>query len=346
MSTTDRKPRGSRPKPPRLISPARADATVPPDFDGAWLPDDVRLDASTIYPVPSGKGPEDVVIDQEGRLISAGDDGNVWRWPADATPATAPERIADTGGRPLGVEIDPRDGTLIVCDAYRGLLRMNHDGRLTLLTETAAGKRILVCNNASIARDGVIYFTDSSSRYPLSEWKRDLLEYRPNGRLLRYDPSSGDTDVVLDELYFPNGVALSPDESTLMLAETATHRLVRVPLDGRAPEVVADLAAYPDNMSAVGDGTYWVALPSPRLPILEKLLPHPGVRRVVDLLPEGVKPKPARYGLVALVDGDGAVLRTLHGPAGRYCMITGARQHGDTLWMGSLTEAGVARVEL
>jgi sugar lactone lactonase YvrE len=331
---------------PRLISPVRAEATVPPEFTGAWTADDLRLDAVELFALPSGQAPEDVVVDADGRLVAGGEDGTIWRWPAGATPESVPEAVANTGGRPLGVEIDPRDGTLIVCDAYRGLLRIDHDGALAVLTTSVGDSPILVCNNASVAADGTVYFTDSSSRYQLSEWKRDMLEHRPNGRLLRYDPATGDTDLLLDELYFPNGVALSPDESTIMVAETSTHRLIRVPLDGRAPEVVADLAAYPDNMSAVGDGTYWVALPSPRLPILEKLLPYPRVRRVMDVLPEAVKPKPARYGLVALVDGDGQVLRSIHGPAGRYCMITGVRQDGDTLWLGSLTEPGVARIRL
>jgi sugar lactone lactonase YvrE len=331
---------------PRLISPARAEATVPPEFAGVWSPGDRSLDHLEVFRLPAGAAPEDVVVDSMGRLVAGGEDGTIWRWPAGATSQTIPEAVVNTGGRPLGVEIDPRDGTLIVCDAYRGLLRIDHDGGVTDLTSRVGDSPILVCNNAAVAADGVVYFTDSSSRYQLSEWRRDMLEYRPNGRLLRYDPANGDTDLVLDELYFPNGVALSPDESTVMLAETSTHRLIRIPLDDRAPEVITDLAAYPDNMSAVGDGTYWVALPSPRLPALEKLLPHPGLRRVVDKLPDAVKPKPARYGLVALVDGDGRVIRTLHGPAGSYCMITGVRQAGDSLWLGSLTEPGVARVRL
>jgi sugar lactone lactonase YvrE len=331
---------------PRLISPARAEATVPPDFTGAWTPEDLSLDRVEMFRLPTGQAPEDVVVDGDGRLVAGGEDGTIWRWPVGATPDDVPEAVVNTGGRPLGVEIDPRDGTLIVCDAYRGLLRIDHDGALAVLTTHVGDSRILVCNNASVAADGVIYFSDSSSRYQLSDWKRDMLERRPNGRLLRHDPATGDTDVVLDELYFPNGVALSPDESTVMLAETSTHRVIRIPLDGRSPDVVTDLAAYPDNMSAVGDGTYWVALPSPRLPILEKLLPHPAVRRMVDVLPEAVKPKPARYGLVARIDGDGRVLQTLHGPTGVYCMITGVRQHDSMLWLGSLTEPGVARVSL
>lgn len=293
--------------------------------------------------LPNGHAPEDVVVDAYGRLVAGGEDGSIWRWPADG--ADAPECLVNTGGRPLGIEIDPRDGSLIVCDAYRGLLRWT-EGVLTTLATSAAGTPIRFCNNAAVASDGTVYFTDSSSRYPLSEWRRDILEHRPNGRLLRFDPSTGDTVVVRDELYFPNGVALTPEESALMLCETSTHRLLRLPLDGGEPQLIVDLPAFPDNMSAVGDGTYWIALPSPRLALLERLLPHPRIRRAVDALPTAVQPKPERYGLVALVDTDGNVLRTLHGPTGGYSMITGVRQHGRTLWLGSLTESGVGRVDL
>jgi sugar lactone lactonase YvrE len=144
-------------------------------------------------------------------------------------------------------------------------------------------------------------------------------------------------------------VALTPDESALLLVETSTHRLLRFPLTGTAagePVELADLPAYPDNMSAVGDGTFWIALPSPRLPIEERLLPHPRVRQAAALLPDRLQPQPKKYGLVAQVDSSGEVLRTFHGPGGGYRMVTGVRQHGDDLWLGSLTEPAVGRVRL
>jgi sugar lactone lactonase YvrE len=345
----------------RWIDAAKAPASTPPPLEGEWAAADTRLDDLRRYPLPDGHGPEDVVVDLEGGLITGADDGRLWRWPADAgdphqaagVPAPdqaagvpAPELVADTGGRPLGIEVDPRDGSLIVCDAERGLLRVTGDGTVTLLTDSAAGKPIRFCDNAAVARDGTVYFSDSSDRYGISNWRLDLLEHRPNGRLLRYDPATGDTDVVVDRLYFPNGVALAPDESAVLFVETSAHRLMRVPVGGGSPIQLADLPAYPDNLAAVGDGTYWIALPSPRLAVLERLLPHPRVRQLVAKVPERLQPQPKRYGLAALVDGDGRVLRTLHGPAGRYLMITGVRQHGSTLWLGSLTEAAVGRVAL
>lgn len=330
-----------RPRPPRLIQPVKLPATSPPPLDGEWAAGDDRLDEPELFPLPTGAGPEDVLVDPDGGLVTGGDDGRIWRWPAGAAPGSAPRLLAQTGGRPLGIELDPRDGSLIVCDAYRGLLRITGDGAVTDLFRDT-----LVCNNATVARDGTVYFTDSSDRYPLSGWRREMLEQRPRGRLLAWSPATGRAEVVAAGLHFPNGVGLGPDESTVVLAETSTHRLLRVPLGGGEPVVLADLPAYPDNLSNVGDGTYWIAMPSPRVPILERLLPHPHVRRLAAALPAALQPREKKYALVALVDGAGRVLRTLHGPRGAYQMLTGVRQHGDALWFGSLVERAVARVSL
>ncbi len=336
-----------RPPAPLLIRPVKMPATTPPPLAGPWSPDDTRLDDAELLPVPSGHGPEDVAVGPHGHVYSGTGDGRIWRWPPDAHAGDTPHLLADTGGRPLGIEIDPRDGSLVVCDAYRGLLRVTDDGTVTALTHRAGGSRILLCNNAAVARDGVVYFTDSSNRFPLSHWRRDLLEHRPNGRVLAYDPGSGRTDVVAEGFHFPNGVALTPDEDALLLCETVSHRLLRLSLpDGAVRVLHDDLPAYPDNMSSAGDGTYWIALASPRVAVAEKLLPHPVLRRVAAVLPQRLQPQPLPYVMVARVDGDGTVLSVLHGPSGRYVMATGVRRHGDTLWLGSLTEKAIARVPL
>ena len=117
-----------RPPAPWLLRPVKLPATVPPELTGAWAPVDTRLDDVEVLTVPTGHGPEDVAVGAEEQIYSGTDDGNLWRWPADAHPGTTPDLLATTGGRPLGIEVDPRDGSLIVCDAYRGLLRVTDDG--------------------------------------------------------------------------------------------------------------------------------------------------------------------------------------------------------------------------
>lgn len=335
-----------RPPAPWLIRPVKLPATTPPPLEGVWAPDDKRLDDVEKLSLPYGVGPEDVVVGPDGSVYTGAEDGRIWRWPADAHPDHRPEPIADTGGRPLGIEVDPRDGSLIVCDAYRGLLRVNLEGVITDLAHRHDGKRILFCNNAAVARDGTVYFTDSSARFPVSHWRRDLLEHRPNGRVLAYRPESGRTELVAEGFHFPNGIALTPQEDALMLCETVAHQLVKINLKDATVRVLADLPAFPDNMSAAGDGTYWIALASPRVALVERLLPHPMLRRVAAVLPVRFQPQPLPYTLMAQVDGEGELLRVLHGPSGRYVMATGVRQHGDTLWLGSLVENAIARVSL
>jgi len=331
-----------RPPAPWLLRPAKLPATTPPPLTGAWAPTDTRVEQAVLLPLPSGHAPEDVVVDDAGAVFTGTAEGVLWRY----SPTAGFTELANTGGRPLGIEIDPRDGTLIVCDAYRGLLRVTPDGAITDLASRVGDSRILFCNNAAVTRAGVVYFSDSSNRFPLSHWRRDLLEHRPNGRILAYDPASGTTDVVATGFHFPNGVALTPDESALMVCETVAHRLLRLALPSGAVTDLGDLPAYPDNMSAVGDGTYWIALASPRVPLAEKLLPHPLLRRIAGVLPTRLQPQPIPHTIVALVDTDGTVLRTLHSPNGHYPMLTGVRQHADTLWLGSLTERAIAHVPL
>jgi len=54
-----------------------------------------------------------------------------------------------------------------------------------------------------------------------------VIELNSLGRLLSYDPRTGNVTALLDSLYMPNGIVLSPDESFLLLAETSIGRILR-----------------------------------------------------------------------------------------------------------------------
>lgn len=115
-----------------------------------------------------GRGPEDVIVDERGRVLTGVEDGRVLRVDGLAEPGRARvETLADTGGRPLGLELLP-DGDLLVCDAERGLLRVTAgDGTVRVLADEVGGEPIRFCSNAVALSDGTIYFTVSSRRYPL-----------------------------------------------------------------------------------------------------------------------------------------------------------------------------------
>ena len=215
-----------------------------PALIGVLAPNHV-LDRVERWEVPGGTRPEDVVFDAAGRLYAGVEDGRIWRWPATYPDSGQAELFADTHGRPLGLEIDPRDGALIVCDAYRGLLKADETGAVTVLADTYAGRRLKFTNNAAVAADGTVYFSDSSTRFRIEHYKQDLLEHRPNGRVFRYRPDAKDLDLIADGLYFPNGVALAPDESFLLVAQTAGYDILRIPLTGPDPKTAAPSRSRP-----------------------------------------------------------------------------------------------------
>ena len=154
-----------------------------------------------------------------------------------------------------------------------------------------------MCNNAAVARNGDIWFSDSSRVYPLAKWKSDFAEHTQTGRLL-CRRADGRVEVHLEGLAFANGVALAGDESFVCVAETGRRTVVRLWLSGdRAGTrdlLVGDLAGYPDNIARGSDGLIWVTLASPYDPMLEFVryrLPLV-LRRLVSRVPGPLQPQP------------------------------------------------------
>ena len=222
---------------------AGPDITGETERDGSGVVTGFRL-----IEVP-GRGTEDVVVDAAGAVYTGTEDGVIHRVGADGRRVDA---VAATGGRPLGIELFP-DGRLLICDARRGLLLADPgSGAIETLVTEVGGVPMRFCNNAAVAADGTVYFSDSSTVHPIAEWKAEMVEVTRTGRLLRRQPD-GQVDVLLDGLAFANGVALAADGSFVVVAETATRTLVRRwltgPAAGTSDLLVAELPGYPDNMA-------------------------------------------------------------------------------------------------
>lgn len=301
-------------------------------------------------PVPllrsvGGRGPEDVAVDADGTAYTGVADGRLLRLAADGEVAV----IADTGGRPLGIEVDP-GGELVVCDAYRGLLRVDpRRGTVTVLVDKVGGEPMLLCDNAAVSSDGSVYFSDSSLRFTLAHWRADLMEHSGTGRLLRWDPS-GTVEVLASGLQFANGVALAADESFVAVAETGAYRISRVwlsgPRAGQRDVLISNLPGFPDNLSTGSDGLLWIALPSPRNRTLDWAHAHnPALIRAIWAMPDRLQPAPRHTTWVMAVDVHGRVVYDLQGQHG-YQMVTGVRERDGVLYLGSLIEGSVATVAL
>lgn len=297
-----------------------------------------------IFSLPQ-MGAEDVVVDPDGFIWTGTEDGSIFRLSPDGKSV---DLLGQTQGRPLGLEISGED--LLICDAHKGLLLLNRaTGQISDLLSEIDGIPMKFCNNAAVSSGGDIWFSDSSLIHPIERWKNDMVEATRTGRLCRL--RDGQVEVVLDGLEFANGVALSADESFAVVAETGGRRLVRCSTSSgqHQPEVfVSDLPAYPDNIARGSDGLIWVALASPTDPVLEALkqrAPRP-VRRVVTRLPEWMQPAPKRTVRAVAYDAAGKLVHDVNLAATAFHMVTGVREHHGDLWLGSLHEPAIARVNL
>jgi sugar lactone lactonase YvrE len=299
----------------------------------------MRFGEVTLIPV-NGHAPEDVVVDGEGRIYTGVDDGRILRLSPDGRSIDV---IADTGGRPLGLELYGED-ELLICDARLGLLVVPlAGGTPSVLATSALGLDFVFCNNAAVAADGTVYFTDSSRRFGIDHWRDDLIEQTAGGRLLRRSPD-GSIDLLLDGLQFANGVALPPDESFVAVAETGACRVSRVWLrDGRTDVFIDGLPGFPDNISTGSDGLIWITQASPHVAALDvvRRLPAP-LRAGVRKLPTSLQPNPGREVGVLGVTADGTVSRELRGEIPGFHMLVGVREWQGKLYFGSLEENAIA----
>jgi len=299
------------------------------------------LSAARAIPLgaPDARGPEDVALGPDGLLYTGLADGRIVRLP----PAGGPlETLANTGGRPLGLEFDAT-GTLVIADAEKGLLALAPDGALRVLTDSVNGERMKFVDDLAIAADGTVWFSDASMRYGVADSIYDFFEGRATGRLIAWNPATGETKVHLDGLGFANGVALGPDEAYVLVNETMRYRITRYwlkgPKAGTAEPFIENLPGFPDNLTYDGRGTFWVAMFMPRNPLLDGLAPYPALRGMAYTListiagPGGaVEP----HGWVIGLDTEGRVVANLQSSDGTVAATTSVNRAGDALYVGSL----------
>jgi sugar lactone lactonase YvrE len=329
---------------PVPIDPAAWKPPEAPELAGVYEPN-TRLALVERLGVGIGVGPEDVAVDSQGRIYGGVEDGRILRFQPDGSQ---PEVFADTGGRPLGLHFDAASN-LVVADAYKGLLSIAPDGSITALSTEQGGVAFGLADDVDIAADGTIFFSDATFKFSVTEDVLDLMEHRPNGRLLAYDPRTQTTRLVLDKLYFANGVAVSPDQSFVLVVETVKYRVQRYWLtgsrQGESEVFIDNLPGFPDGVSSNGRDTFWLALVSPRKPDVDAvLLPNPFLRKIIVRLPEALLPAAENYGFVLGLDMEGRVVHNLQDPSASYAQITSVQEHEGMLYLGSLVEDEIGRL--
>lgn len=125
-------------------------------------------------------------------------------------------------------------------------------------------------NSVTVAKNGDLYFTDSSSDFKIHQVLMSLIA-NPSGRLIHFSRATGKITVLLDKLWFANGVALSPEEDFIVVSDLGRSKLVKFWLKSGKTETFAEgLPGVPDNLTPDAQGL-WVALPltcDPQNPLL------------------------------------------------------------------------------
>ncbi len=178
---------------PVPAQPVAWNAPTPPALVGAHARN-TRLAGLQTIGIGSELGPEHMAIGPDGKLYAAMTSGNLLRMDPDGAHQ---EVFASTGGRVLGFAFDA-EGRMIAADAMKGLLAIDANGQVSLLTDhVSRDDPVGYANSVVVADDGTIYFTDASTRFSPLDWGGtyeasvlDILEQRASGRVLAYEPST------------------------------------------------------------------------------------------------------------------------------------------------------------
>ena len=164
-----------------------------------------------------------------------------------------------------------REGRLVTCE-HRGrrVTRTELSGRITVLADNYQGKRLNSPNDVVVKSDGTVWFTDPT--YGISaEYEGGKAESEIGGcNVYRLDPRTGDLRIVVDDFSRPNGLAFSPDESILYIADSgfwpnpeAPHHIRAFDVAGdrlKNSRVLADVSpGIPDGFRVDVDGNIWTS---------------------------------------------------------------------------------------
>lgn len=336
---------------PVPIEPVAWNAPESAGYAGAHARN-ARLARVQLVKVTPEVGPEHIAFGPDGKLYTATLSGAVLRMNADGSSI---ETVANTGGRPLGLDFDA-NGRLIIADALRGLLALETDGTVRVLTSSVGGDPIRYADAVMVAADGRMVLTDASQRMSPQQYGTfdaalfDIIEQSCTGRVLEFDPAAGSTRIVATGLCFPNGVALTADEQSLIVAETGTYRVLKIARDSSAIDagkavrdrlagvtvLLDNLPGFPDNVTRGADGRFWTGFTKPRSDAIDSMSGKPWLRALTLRLPKSLWPVPAAYGHVIAFDEQGHVLLDLQDPSGKLPETSGATEREGVLYVQSL----------
>ncbi|XP_006344500.1 protein STRICTOSIDINE SYNTHASE-LIKE 2-like [Solanum tuberosum] len=312
-------------------------------------------------------GPESFAFDPHGDGPYTGvSDGRIIKWLQNETrwfdfALTSPNRDGCEGfhdhstsehkcGRPLGLEFDENSGDLFIADAYLGLLVVGPNGGLaTQVAKFAQGVPFGFTNSLCIDQNhGVLYFTDSSTTYSRRSHISVIVSGDDTGRLMKYDMKNKQVSILLKNLKFPNGIAISKHGDFLLFVETTTCKIFKLWLKtskAGSVEVVSELPGFPDNIKRNKKGEFWVGVNSRRSKLLDWVLSKNWIKNNLVKIPFDITKAHSflannGFGggsLAIRLSEDGHVVEILEDPKRkRWKFVSEVHEMNGNLWIGSV----------
>jgi gluconolactonase len=158
-----------------------------------------------------------------------------------------------------------REGRLVTCEqGNRRVTRTEHDGTVTVLADRYRGARLNSPNDVVVKSDGTIWFTDPSYGID-TDYEGSRAPSELDGcHVYRIDPVTAEVEKVADDFVRPNGLAFSPDETYLYIADTRRNHIRRFTVDSqhrlRDGDVLAKCTVGVfDGVRVDTDGRLWAA---------------------------------------------------------------------------------------
>jgi hypothetical protein len=340
------------------------------------------------------------IMSENSKLVSLTDLQQDINDPVTVT-AKATEVAYLGGGRPLGgkfVSTGDATQTLYAADAVLGLIRVpniprigapkGHNNRKQVkqpIVEIVA-KRVKVedgswsdiryADDVDIGpKTGHVYFTDASDVFSerighvgkttwgtMAASKIDLLRGSRTGRLLRYQPETGEVDVLATDLWFANGIGVDKDETFVVISETFAMRYLKYHLEGekkgQTEVLINSMIGVPDGADCSHTTGLCYAAIITRAPSSVKILFSlpPTINRYLRtffmILPSYLQPKVVPFGcFIEIFPGDEnhtpkvtRVVQDFHGED--VGQVSGVTEHQGKLYLGSLENDHVVVYDL
>ncbi|OWF53760.1 adipocyte plasma membrane-associated protein-like [Mizuhopecten yessoensis] len=351
---------------PAPIEPVVYLLKEPPVFEGPLEPNTHLQKAEHIYE-DQVIGPESIVVDGD-HIYTGTADGKILHIHKGEITVLARLGVEPCGtfeseptcGRPLGMRLD-KEGYLIVADAYLGLFRVNvATGDVFALWPSSfpiGGDKIRFLNDVAVASNGLIYMTDSSTKWDRRHNRYLVLEADRTGRLLEHDPKTNTTARIASVISFANGIQLSQKEDFLMICETTKARILKYQLTGPGSGEVSvfidNLPGLPDNIRPSSSGGYWIGMSAVRqggkFNLIDYASQRPWIRTLITKLfsQDMIMRFVPKYGLVIEVSAEGKILRSLHDPTGKVIpSVSEVEDKDGVLYLGSYNLPYMSRLYL